>query len=301
MSAVDDLLLELGEIDVGVDFLTDPLNPLPPPIGATLSRGLAVRGLVALEQFMRSRGYEWTHALNQARIAPTAWPGGQAAIQDRLIKTLPRNYSDLTIAQRGLLIEEIGRSFGSLTTGTLVSHSIKFSWPGSNVQASDVEAMLSLVGAGDKPWGELTALWSRVDPRYPGNLSAKSLFEDVAKMRHDAAHSAQPLLGLANLGSITRNVRLLSICVDALMSGCLSAIFKGVQPRTVKGSSIPLRKVIKDGTKWREFNPGVTSRARARHPDLPTALREAAARTPGGSELVLCLDGNDIINWRTAV
>lgn len=298
MSAVDALLGRLSGIDEAVDSLAVGSQEQPPSaVSQTLVRGVAVEGLVTLEQFIRDRSEEWVTALSAARILPGALPGGPGLLQERIVDNLPRRYRDEPVGSRAQLVQSLATSLGSFSTGSLVAHTIPFGWAGSNIQTGDIEAILTLVGV-KNPWGEVTALWARVDPRFPGNVSARSLLDAVARMRHDAAHLASPPLPLANIQTITRNVLLLAVCLDGLVSRSIRNIAAGNTLGKIVGSAVPIRRLLRDGTVWREYKPEATSRALRRHQSLGSALSEASTRARADAELVLALSGNDIVNWR---
>jgi hypothetical protein len=297
LSSVDDFLQRLANVDESVDLLSGSVG-LSVGVVDSLSRGIAVNGLIALEQFVRDRADEWVTVITAARVSPTAMPGGAIILQDRLAQVLPRRLRDAQPAQRAQLIADLSRTLASFSSSAFVAHSLPFNWSGSNIQVADLEAILAMVGLLKEPWGQVTALWSRVDPRFPGNVNARSLFEAVADPRHGAAHSANASLPLANLQNITRSARLLGLCFDVLVSSGIRQMCRGVSPVRVLGGSVPLRKVLRDGQVWREYNPGSTARAFRRHASLSVAMSDAATRASAAGELVLARDGNDIVDWR---
>ena len=163
MSAIDDFLCALRSIERAIDALQES-SFSEPEIQAHLMRGIAVNGLVSFEAFMRDRTKEWVAALTTARIAPTHLPGGSKRYEDRIVEALPRSLRECEPAQRALLLQEIGKSLTSLSSSTLDPHELAFRWIGSNVQASDVEAMFSLIGLDqNRVWPELTFIWDQVE------------------------------------------------------------------------------------------------------------------------------------------
>jgi hypothetical protein len=296
MAAVDELLTRLSAMDAAVDFISNPPASASQDVLDMTASGLAVAGLVAVESFLRSRAEEWVTAIGAARIGPAALPGGSQQYERRLIETLPRRFRDTDVPFRPALLEDVGRSLTSLTSNVLVPHGVVFAWAGSNIQEADVESLLAMLGVNQaKAWGELTSIWSRVDIRYP-QTSAKSLFSAVATLRHEAAHQAKPNLPIANLASLSRSVRMLCLCIDALGSLGVFQLKQG-SASPVVGSSTKIRKIQRDGSKWPEYSPGVR-RAFRRHASRHVAVAAASGRSMTAGELLLVYDGFEILDWR---
>ena len=146
-------------------------------------RAVAIQGLSAFEAFLRDRGAEWANHLTHARIPATHLIGGTVPYSDRIVQNLPRRFRDLESTDRTRLVDELAQTLSSFSTGNVVGHELFFAWSGSNVQTSDVEDMVRLVGL-TRGWNELTAAWKVLDPRFPGNASAESTMRSFAKLRH---------------------------------------------------------------------------------------------------------------------
>lgn len=303
MSAIDNLLRRLESLDQAVTALASG-SISDSAISEHLARGIAVHGLVCIETFLKERMQEWSAAMTMARVPAQTLPGGTIQYENRIIEVLPRRLRDAEYSesvQRSALLEEIGRSLTSLYSGTLVPHHFAFMWAGSNVQGSDVEAIVSLVTAnkGDSVWRYLTGIWSSVDKYFPGNTSLRTVFDQVCQLRHAAAHQSAPSLPLLNLRSTTRNVKLVCLCVDVAVSAGLQTL-TATSNATAQGGPgrVPIRRVVRMGSKWREFGPGRKNATR-RHASLETAMREAISRARAAGELVLILDEQeDILDWR---
>jgi hypothetical protein len=296
MAAVDDLLSRLLGIDETVDLLAKP--GLNQPVSEHLLRGVAVNGLVSVEEFLRRRIDEWVHALSMSRIPPSRLPGGTKAFEDRMVSALPRSLRDSDMARRPSLLDEVGKSLTSLSGGVLVPHYLAFSWIGSNLQASDIEAMVSMASGVDptKAWSELTRIWRAVDKHFPGNVSLKNVFEEVARLRHDAAHDAKPPISLPSMSTLTRNIRLVCLCVDVAVSDGLANMRAGVVKPSQR--TLPIRRIVQDGSRWPEYAPSSQRRAVKRHASLGEARQEALARAQSGRELLLVVTSvEDILDW----
>jgi hypothetical protein len=296
VAAADRLLQRLGKIDEIVDFATTPPPGVPAAVLDHAFRGAAIQGLSDFEQFVRERASEWAAYLTQARIPASQLSGGTVPYSNRIVQTLPRRFRDLDNAARPVLVNELAQTLMSFSTGSLVGHDLFFSWPGSNIQTSDVETMVILVGLA-KGWSELTAIWKVVDPRFPGNVSAESLVRNFAELRHTAAHDPDAAMDLLSVSTVTRNVKMSALLLDIAISHSLTRAARGNTITPGLASQLRVRKLQRDGSKWPEFLPG-GKRAYRRHSVLSVAVSEAAVRAKANDEVLLVLDGNDLVDWR---
>lgn len=298
MAAVDRLLERLRVLDEVVDFASASAHT-PQSIKEHALRAVAIQGLSAFESFVRDRGAEWASHLTRARIPATHLTGGTVAYSDRVVQTLPRRFRDLEDVDRGRLVEDLARTFASFSTGSLVGHDLFFSWSGSNVQSSDLADMIKLVGL-TRGWQELTAAWSILDPRFPGNASAESTMKSFAQLRHSLAHDVDAVIDPLSVSAVTRNVRVTALLFDICVSEAIHHICLGQPLPTNLGSGLKRRTVQRDGNYWPEYPPGA-GRAFRRHGSLATALSESAVRARTRGEVVVALDANEIIDWRASV
>jgi len=271
-----------------------------PDLQHHLARGAAIHGLVCVETYLQNRIDEWTTLITSARVAPSQLLGGTKQFEDRIVETLSRTLKSTEAGHRTKLLNDVGNTLLSLSSGSLIAHPLAMRWPGSNIQASDVESMLSPLGfESSRVWSELTGLWIRVDRGAPGNTSLKAIFEQVADLRHQAAHSDNPSLPIPVLLTLTRSVRLVCLCIDALASHGIVAMKRSSgKPQTkLAGSSVGVRKLVYDGGKWAEFAPNV-KRARKRHDSQAHAMTAARANALAPAELVVAFDsGGEVIDW----
>lgn len=301
MAAVDELLQHLSSMDSAIDLIANGAVSSP-HVQEHVARGVAVHGLVCVEMFLSSRIDEWSAALTAARVPPSHLPGGTKQFEDRVVEVFPRALKDTGPGQRSSLLDDVGKSLTSLSSGTLIASPLALRWSKTNVQSADIEEICSFFGAErSKVWSELTSIWSGFDPSFPGNTSLKKLFEQVAQYRHDAAHSNSPNLPIPNLLTLTRDVRRICVCIDTLASCGLMRIRSRPPSLStsapVRGSTIGVRKIVQDRGKWPEFAPGV-KRAQKRHGTLPNAMTDATIRARPKGELVLALsDKDEIVNW----
>lgn len=299
MSAIDAFLQRMRGVDEAIDFLSQPPAPSPVSVLELLSRGAAVGAFVGLEQFLLERAGEWSAALTMARLPPARLPGGTARFEDRILGALPKRLRDATTQQRSTMIGDAAAALSSLSSASVTAHPLAFSWAGSNVQPGDVAGVLAFVGTDpNRAWAEITAMWSRIDPRFPGNTGAERLFDTVARLRHESAHDSQPNLPLANLLSLTQDLKVIALSVDALVSfGLLQLKTPSTQAAGVRAASIKIRLVDRDGARWPEFPPN-GRKAYRRHVDLATAVSEASGRAAAKGELVVARDNGKIVDWR---
>lgn len=299
MAAADRLISRLNELDSVVDF-TSTTTQLPQNVRDHALRGVAIQGLSTFELFVRERGLEWAAHLTNARIPATRLAGGTVSYSDRIVKTLPRRFQDLEDKDRHQLVDDLSQTLASFSTGSLVGHDLFFAWTGSNIQTSDIDEMVKLLGA-ERGWGDLTAIWKIVDPRFPGNTSAESTMRSFASLRHTMAHNADAPVDPISISAVTRSVRLIALLVDVCVSEAIACVCRGEPIPSKVGSTITVRAIRRDGKNWPETAPGV-QRARRRHANLETALTEALlqARKHRG-EIAVAYDGYEIVDWRAAV
>ncbi len=176
MAAVDELLQHLRSMDRAVDAISSN-NVSDPDLQSHLARGVAVHGLVCVEMFLRARIVEWTAALTAARLPPTHLPGGTKQFEDRIVEVLPRTLKGTDVGHRSQLLDDVGKALTSLSSGSFTAHPLGLRWPGSNIQGSDIEVVLSFFGIErSRVWSELTGLWRQLDAGFPGNTNLKGLF-----------------------------------------------------------------------------------------------------------------------------
>lgn len=298
MAAVDRLLEGLRAIDEVVDYVATNPSTLPRSVADEATRGLVVHGLSSFETFVRDRAKEWSGYLTAARIPASRLPGGIIPFSDRIVQTLPRKFRDSGDPARTALVDDLAKTLASFSSSTLVGHELFFAWSGSNVQTSDIEAMVVLVGL--RGWSELTAVWSHLDPRASSSQSAQSLMVAFAELRHRAAHDASAVLDPVAVGAITRNIRTTAMILDVAVSFALSEIAAGRTPTKGFASGLLVRTIRLDSGKWAEYSPGSVGAVK-RHDSLEDAIAVARGRGSASKEIVLAFDGNDLLDWRSHV
>ena len=297
MSAVDDLIKRLESIDRAVSKLADPT--LEAELACHIQRGVAVHGLVCIEAFLRERMHEWVSMLAAARISPAQLPGGRTRYETRMLEVLVRKLRDADNSKaeiRSALIDDTSRSLNSLRSSTFVPHYLGFMWMGSNVQVSDIESIVAVVSAiaPDKVWARLTGIWQSVDKFVPHTTSLRFVFNQIADMRHSAAHDADFAVPVPNLQTLTRNVKLVCLCIDIAVTFSLHDLSHASLPYKTPGS----RRLIPAKSCWRECEPGKKN-AFKRHTDLEAAIREACVRAASSRQVLLVMDSSEnVLDWR---
>jgi hypothetical protein len=297
VAAVDRLLERLNSLDEVTDYATSNSHT-PQSVKDHALRAVGIQGLSAFERFVRDRGSEWASHLTSARI-PATHLRGTVAYSDRIVQTLPRRFRDLEDVDRSRLVEELASTLTSFSAGSLVGHDLFFAWSGSNVQTTDIEDMVKLVGI-TRGWRELTSAWKVLDPRFPGNASAESTMKTFASVRHTLAHNVDAVVDPIIVSAVTRNVRLTALLFDVCVSEALKAICLGQPVPTNLGSVLKRRTIVKDGKSWPEYPPGA-GRAFRRHGSLSVALAETGLRARQRGEVVVALDANEIVDWRASI
>lgn len=296
MSAVDRLLNRLAELDQVTDYAATADPAVPKVVLDSALRSIAIQGLSIFEQFLRERGAEWAAAFSHARMPASRLTGGTTPYSERIVLTLPKRFRDQDPKTRPDLVRELAETLTSFSSGNLIGHDLFFAWPGSNVQTADIESMARLLGL-SRGWGDLTGVWLRLDPRAPSKTSLESIMTGFAKLRHQAAHDPVATIDPLAVGAVTRNVKLVSLTVDISFSTMIHQLCRGVSAPGQLAACPPIRKVIRDGTKWPEYGPG-RSKARLRHATQEAATTAASGIAARHGEALLIYDGNEVLDWR---
>lgn len=303
MSAVDTLLANIKSFDAALDAASS--GKLCTDTERMVLRGVAVQSLSVFEDFLLSRAKEWSASITMKRLPPSSLPGGADAANEwraRIVDRLPRRFRNAdSDSQRALLFAEIADSLKSFNQQTVVAHDIFFDWPGSNVQESDIEKAMALLGVKDA-WSELTQLRQRLDPTLPRHLSAKSLFTDVKDNRHLAAHDPNYHLSYISVAAGVRNLKQIAMLVDCLGSVATGRILlMQTQSNQPVFQAVKARALRRDGSLWREYTTLSQSvRAFRRHSDFITGMAESGTRLTHPYDVLIAFDGSDIVEWKTA-
>lgn len=294
MASVDHILAAVEEISDALDHLAR--GSLPPSVQAHLSRGIAVAAFQASEQFIADRGEEWAAILTGHRLHNSQLPDGGMPYATRIVKVLPRELSKADTSSRASLLQDVSRSLASLSSGTFSAHQTAFSWMGSNVQEDDVEDMLKVLGS-EKPWGDLTQVWKKIDKSVASNAHLKAKFNNLAMTRHGAAHSSNPSLPLPTMLTLPADVAMFCACFDAMGSALITRLKSGDKSTKWQPNQIKVRRLVEESGKWAEYSPE-GRKARRRHASLQIGWDECRTFAEPRKELAVCFDNSGkLVNW----
>ncbi|MGP5132284.1 hypothetical protein [Brachybacterium tyrofermentans] len=299
---MDNLLANLVKLDLATDHIASRSHPSDSAaqiVDDLAFRGILIQGLSSFEEFLRERRVEWVAALTAARLSPERLPGGAAIVSDQIVKQLPKYFYNSASSDRSVVASEIGRTFETLTKGTFVAHEVMFAWPGSNVQTSDIESMVSQLGV-KSGLASVNNIWDLVVGGRPSGSTVANLIDSFAKPRHSAAHNVLAAPDPIAVRGVTRSVRIASLLIDS----CISLAVVRIQEGGATGGGqlknladgVRLRKIDRDGIKWAERAPGV-SRAFKRHDTLENAMLAAAGRARPKKEILVAYEGGEVVNW----
>ncbi|MFD4008897.1 hypothetical protein ACFWQK_14405 [Brachybacterium paraconglomeratum] len=198
-----------------------------------------------------------------------------------------------------MVASEIGRTFDSLNRGVFIAHEVMFSWPGSNVQISDIEDMVAQLGV-QSGLGAVNTLWDVVDPARTKDSTVNKIVESFALPRHRVAHDVNAIPDAIEVGGVTRNVRIASLLVDACISLAIVRMREGKSTGGALlksiGGGVKVRRVDRDGAYWSERGPG-KKRAYKRYATLQEAMAQAVDRARQNTELLVAYDAESIVDW----
>lgn len=229
MAARSTLLAEVDSLRKAVDLPILIDTTVDARVRNKLIAGIAITAFISFEQFFRERAgeiaaYISTGSTHYQDLSPAARKTLLLRTGRTFVATLQRGQSTETdwIAAA----TAVGNSMTSIGSSPLNIAAPTLAWAGSNLQESDIEEVLQILGCVDKPWEALTAVLKR-GLRSNTAVPAKDLFKLVAGTRHSAAHSAQPATTVTELRTLPRTVLLLSLATDVLLSHLALEVQRG--------------------------------------------------------------------------
>lgn len=289
MAAIDKLEQRLIAVEEVADALRFESRS---SLAGALSRAIAIESFVAAESFLVERAIEYASALTAMRISPTQMSSGAAALGRRLVAVLAKRLAGSDAATAQQLLKDVADSVASLSTSSLVVHPLQMGWTGSNLQSTDIPILLSLAGyKEEKAWSLLTHMWARIDGLQQSSVSLRSVFEDVANLRHEAAHNADPVLPLPNLLALPGNIARFACAFDLLMAlgfHATRSTLPGRLSKPLQVSALKFRRVEERKQGWFELSP-TGGRAIKRSDGRGEAVALAQARALKNSECLLVL------------
>lgn len=260
MSARTELLAEVESLREAVDLPVLIDSTVDVRVRTKLIAGIAITAFITIEQFFRGRTTELaafvsTGSTHFQDLAPVARKALLARTARNFLATMQRNQSmesDWIAAATS-----IGRSMTTVATSPLTIAPQSLEWPGSNLQESDIEEVLQILGCRDKAWESLTAVVKR-GLREDSAIVLKGLFRLLAKSRHSAAHSAQFATTVTELRTLPRATLLLAFGTDCLASHLALELQRGRLAKMPQASQrvVRFRFVERRGNYWRHIAEG---------------------------------------------
>lgn len=181
-----------------------------------MRNGVAVALFASLEQFLWDRTQEVATVLSHSNIPKQSFP---ARFHDLV------NKHSVEVLQRALngpdpreitatVYEDLSRAWSHNGQGAWRIPHAALVWPGSNVTAYDFLRPLEALGVAEG-WTDVSGVMTLVASQDP---PTKSQFEELAKIRHSAAHDSKFDAQLLTLRNKPEKVREFAFCFDALLS-----------------------------------------------------------------------------------
>jgi hypothetical protein len=262
-----------------------------------LRNGLAVMAFATLEDFIRVRTVEVLARISGTLLPFTDLPkslqragtvGTIEALAYRIRNTRPGEDIQATIQTAS---HEIASTAGS---GTFSLPELSFGAQRSNLQESDVEAILSALGVGE-PWTQITSVARRTGS---GSLPLRAAFKDAASERHTAAHQAGAAVEVTDLEAHIRNARAIALAFDVLGSRGARQLLEGDSQlgsgaAKIHANQLAFRFVEPSRNVWRDIREDA-QKARRLHPTMEDAVRAAVGVARGTHDPVVCRGADGI-------
>jgi hypothetical protein len=279
---------------VDLSVLVD--SAVAPGVRDRLVAGIAITAFVTLEQFVAARSAELALYVSGGltRLAEL----DNAARKTLLVRTGKGLNSQMQRRQmsesdRIAAADSVGRALAGIGTGPLRLAPESLTWIGSNLQASDLEEGLQILGCREKPWEALTMVLSRANRQSPSG-SIKASFDTLSTTRHRAAHSAAHATSVTVLRSLPRLVFEVGLAWDCLASHLGYEVRKGRLPSVPNSPQriVKYRFVERSGRSWRHLAEGRIRGTRATTSADAWADATHVAGQNGETLLELAADGS---------
>jgi hypothetical protein len=300
MSARSDLLLELDSLRRAVDLPILVDGSVDAPIARRLIAGVSVTAFITVEEFVRRRLEELAAFVS---AGSTQFSELSEGVRSLLLIRTARNFhagiqrKDNNETQRLLLAGTTGRSLLTFGAGSLNVASMTLAWAGSNLQESDVEEVLKILGCKDRHWEALTVVLKR-GLRQSRAFPVRDQFDLLARSRHSAAHSALASATVTELRTLPRAASWFCFALDCMASHLALELQRGRAPSipSTVHTLVKFRYVEKMGAYWRHIGEGQRRGSRYRTRREVWAKARAAARS--GEETIVELDSSGLpVDW----
>lgn len=186
-----------------------------------MRNGIAIALFAALEDFVWDRSKEIAAVLSSASIAREQFPPQMiddveqqsvAVLQSVFGTSDPRNI-------KVSIYEDLANAWNPNGFGAWSIPHAAFVWTGSNMKEGDLLRPLKALGAAQK-WNDLSGVLSLIQPesKRGEGLPTKTQFEELARIRHRAAHDASFDATLLELRNKPGKVREFAFCFDSLIA-----------------------------------------------------------------------------------
>lgn len=265
--------------------------------------GLAVVGFAIIEDFIKTRTGEVLQRIGNSRVPFSDLPIGiKNAATMGVVSALrfQENLLDKRVVDIHTYYQQHTRLISSTGGSGYEISNLAFGHDKSNLSPSDVNAILEAFCI-EKPWSAMGSVASRVGA---GVADIKSIFENAASKRHEAAHQASADIETTDLISYGSQVISLAISFDLLLSRALRKILdidKNYleQREKIKGNQISIRFISRNSGYWRE-TVDANSRARERNRDLLLLKSACIQRARANGQSVIVRDERGLpAEWLT--
>ncbi|MEX2374865.1 MAG: hypothetical protein WD942_04660 [Dehalococcoidia bacterium] len=261
---------------------------------ARLARnGLAVVGFAVLEDFVRHRCRELVAHMSLGPAAFAELPDAlRSAVSEGVVSTLLAQVRQLRRSDEDPLelIQDTGRALASTKTGALEISPLALLWDGSNLNSSDLQAILKALGVKDA-WRKMSALCQSAGFAV---LDARAAFDELARNRHRSAHLADHDATVLSIRSLPRVALAVGFAFDALASKAAHHCHLASHDYLLEGydlvaDDVPLRFLDDRGTDWAEVRQG-RKRAYRIHATRGVGRAEAIKRCIDAGETLVVRD-----------
>ena len=264
-----------------------------------LRNGLAVIGLVILEEFIRTRVAELATYVGRASLPMTSFPADlRKAATERAVRNLASEVQNLVRAKQDPtpLIVATAQALSTARSSRVKLAELSLMWAGSNVRMDDIAAILAALGV-DKPWVQLTSVAQRSGFRI---AAMETTFGTLLTDRHEAAHKMSKEVINLDIRSYPNSALAFAIAFDAVASRAAAITISGSlappSKREVTAADVRLRFVDDTGAGYAEHVEGSSARI-ALNTRMRVARAAAVRAAAVADETVVVRDRNLLPTW----
>lgn len=215
------------ELIKGSDLLPKGASVIDNQAIGFMQNGVATSLFSAFEDFLWERSREVASSLSSIPFSKSSLPNSLIQeIEGQSVRVLGTQISNQKYRKLSAQpVEDFASTWNGSKTAVGIPHSY-FVWTGSNANSEDVLRPLKGLGVAEK-WDDLVSVITLLGT----NLSrpTKQVFEEIANVRHRAAHSPTGI-SLVELRPIPQALRFLAFSYDSLLSSAGYKLKKGIIP-----------------------------------------------------------------------